>query len=1110
MNRPRCFLGLALIFILAAVPWAMAGDGYFQQPDIHGNSIVFCAERDLWTVASGGGTAVRLTTHDGNEYFPNFSPDGKQIAFSGAYGGNLDVYVIPAAGGEPQRLTWHGGPDEMIGWMPDGERVIFRSLRSDPMGTWRLFTVDLRGGDAEELPLGWAARLDVDRDSGAWAFNRRSRDTRNWKRYRGGTATDIWAGDPEKGDFTRLTDFGGMDAFPMWHGGRIYFASDQGGTVNIWSMAADGSDRKRHTGFDTWDIRWPAMGPDGRIAFCHAADIHLFDPDRGKEAKVEITLPSDRVLTRVRYPDPARSMDWFSLNPEGDRLAVVARGEIFSVPVEDGVTLPVTRGSGAREREATFDPAGERIIYTSDEAGDDEFRVIDAWGRGEPEVIKPVAGKSAWHYAPAWSPDGKLVAFSSSDLGLYTMPAEGGDPTEVARSSNYAIREYVWSPDGRWLAYSMTLPSEYTSIYIYDTVEKKTHQVTGDWSDDSSPAWDPDGRYLYYTSSRAVNPFLGQFDWNNVEQKNDKLYMVLLREDVENPLVDTAGLPPEEEPDEAGDDAGEEGDDEADKETGDDSEDKDDEAPAPVKIDTAGLMARTVELPVDRGNYTGLGATGSHLFYVTVPQRGMAEQPGLFQEEGPTASLHTFDLKKKEAKPFVEGISGYTIAAKGTKIAVLKGPGELFVTGTAAPPGPALAESKVDLSGMVIQMDPREEWAQMYYEAWRRMRDFYWDEKMSGLDWEAIRDQYASLLPRLATRGDLSDLIGQMFGELNTSHTYVFGGDMGVRPTRVSTGLLGADLTREGEAFKVAKIYRGSAPDRVRSPLDRPGVAIAEGDYILAVNRVPFDGRRPIHAWLENMAGRSTLLTVNDTPDMDGSHEVLVTPMGSEADLRYSHWVRGNREYVAEKTGGKVGYIHLPDMWTDGLVEFNTWFYPQLGLEGMVVDTRWNGGGAVSQMILERLRRPLLSYSRIRGGGIGTYPDRVLNGPFVVLMNQFNGSDGDIFPKAVQLNELAPVIGMRSWGGVVGIYGARSLVDGGLVTNPQSAWWDPRDGWELENHGVDPDIEVENLPQDLARGVDAQLDRGIEEVLRLHREQPPLKPDFGDIRDRSRRAFKDE
>jgi len=1110
MSRSKWSRFAALIVVLiAAGPMVMAGDGmYCQQPDIHGDRIVFCAERDIWSVAAGGGTATRLTTHDGNEYFPHFSPDGERVAFSAAYGGNLDVYFIPSGGGEPRRLTWHGGADEVVGWMPDGERVIFRSGRSDPMGTWRLFTVDLQGGDAEELPLGWAARLDVDRDSGLWAFNRRSRDTRNWKRYRGGTATDIWAGDPATGDFRKLTDFDGMDAFPMWHDDRIYFVSDRGGTVNIWSVTRDGSDRRQHTEFDRWDIRWPAMAPDGRIAFCLAADIHVFDPAAGSERKIDVRLPSDRVLTRVRYPDAARSLEWFSLTPEGDRLAVVARGEIFSVPLEDGVTLPVTRGSGAREREASFSPDGERILYTSDQQGDDEFRVIDAWGRGEPEVIKPVSKSKAWHYAPAWSPDGKQVAWSTSDLGLYILPAEGGTVTEVARSGNYAIREYVWSPDGRWLAYTLTLPSEYASIFIYDTKDMETHRVTGDYSDDNSPAWDPDGRYLYYVSSRAVNPFLGQFDWNNVEQKNDKLYMVLLRDDVENPLAETAGLPPEEEPEE---DAGEDGDDEG--EEGGKKSDKDEEAedsPEPVEIDTEGLMARTLELPVDRGNYDGLEATAGHLFYVSVPLRGMAEQPGLFEESGPTASLHAFDLKKKESKPFVEGISGYAIAAKGAKMGLLKGPGELYVVDTAAPPGPALAESRIDLSGLVIQLDPREEWAQIYHEAWRRMRDFYWDEEMSGLDWEAIRDQYASLLPRLSSRGDLSDLIGQMFGELNTSHTYVFGGDMGVRVPRVATGLLGADLERQGEAYRVAKIYRGSAPDRVRSPLDEPGVDVGEGDYILAVNRAPFDGSRPIHAWLENLAGRPTLLTVNGEPAMEGAREVLVTPMAREGDLRYSHWVRENRDHVLRKTDGKIGYIHIPDMWTSGLVEFNTWFYPQLDKEGMVVDTRWNGGGAVSQMILERLRRPLLSYSRIRGGGIGSYPDRVLNGPFVVLMNQFNGSDGDIFPKAVQLNGLAPVIGMRSWGGVVGIYGARSLVDGGLVTNPQSAWWDPRDGWGLENHGVNPDIEVENLPQDLARGVDAQLERGIDEVLRLHREDPPLKPDFGDIRDRSRKAFRNE
>jgi tricorn protease len=1121
-------LGLIVLAAMASVgaggftSSAQAGSAYFTYADIHGDRIVFCAESDLWIAGSDGSSPQRLTTDDGSEYFPSFSPDGQWIAFTGLYDGNNDVYLISAQGGEPKRLTWHPAGDEVVGWMPDGKRVIFRSTRNDPHGTPHLFTVDLKGSDPQEIPLGWASRLAVDPATGMYAFNRQTRERASWKRYRGGSASDIWVGDPDRADYKQVTDFEGMDLFPMWHEGRIWFLSDQGGTANIWSIEPDGTDRKQHTDLKEWDARWAAMGPDGRIIFTKAADIHVFDPATGQVRKIDIDLPSDRTLTRTRYPDPDRAITWFDLSPEGDRVAVVARGEIFSVPVKDGVTLPVTRGTGAREFNATFDPKGERILYVTDEPREEEFRTIDAWGRGKPDVVKK-AGKGGWHHAPVWSPDGEWIAYADNSYGLFVMPAKGGKPIEVDRSTQGEIPQYSFSPDGRWLAYVKLLPTDYYSIFIYDTKEKQIHEVTGPFTTDFSPAWDPDGRYLYFGSERATNPLVGLTDWNNVEFKHDMLYMLLLRKDVKNPLAHLAGLPPED--DKNGDkdkEDGKGGKDEKDKKKGDEAadakdekdkekdKDKKDEKPEPVEIDFDGLADRIVELPVDRGNYGDLAATSGGLFFVSQPIQGMAEQAGLFQESGPIATLMLFDMEKKKADTFMDGISGYVLADKGEKVAVMKQRGELYVTGAAAAPGPDLSESKVDFSDVVVELDPREEWAQIFYEAWRQVREYYWDEKMSGLDWDAIRDQYAKLLPRVASRADLSDLIGQLYGEANTSHNYIFGGDFGVRPTRVSTGLLGADLVREGQAYKVAKIYRGDPADRVRSPLDEPGVNVAEGEYILAVNRLPLSGDRSIHSYLANLAGKEVLLTVNDKPSLDGSREVVVVPLGNEGELRYSDWVRTNRAYVAEKTDGKIGYIHIPDMWTDGLVEFNTWFYPQLDKEGMIVDVRWNGGGAVSQQILERFRRHVLSFNLARGGGQGTYPYRTLNGPFVVLTNEFAGSDGDIFPQAVQLEKLAPVIGIRSWGGVVGIASLRPLVDGGLVTQSQSAWWDPRDGWNLENRGVIPDIVVQNLPQEMGRNQDSQLDRGIAEVMKLHREHPPLEPKYGPIRDRSRRAFRNE
>ncbi len=1122
--RGLVFLGLILAVALMGSSEVQAEPAYFSYPDIHDGRIVFCAESDIWISSLEGGTPQRLTTHAGNEYFPYFSPDGKWIAFTGRYDGNYDVYVVSSQGGEPRRLTWHPRSDEVVGWTPDGDGVIFRSGRVDPHGRPHLFTVDLEGGDPVEMPLGWSSRIDIDPATGTYAFNRKTRERASWKRYRGGSASDIWVGHPDRADYRQITDFEGMDLFPMWHGGRIYFLSDQGGTANIWSILPDGTDRRRHTDLGEWDARWANMGPDGKIVFTKAADVHVFDPTTSRVSKIDIDLPSDRTLTRTRYPNPAQSITWFDLSPEGDRLAVVARGEIFSVPTDEGVTLPVTRGTGAREFNASFDHEGERILYVTDEPREEEFRMIDAWGRGEPEVIKPAA-ENGWHRAPELSPDGKWIAYADNSYALFVMSAEGGRPSEVDRSTEGEIFEYAWSPDGRWLAYTKLLPGDYPSIFIYDTQEKEIHPVTGPYTSDYSPCWDPEGRYLYFASDRATNPMLTQTDWNNAEFKNDMLYMVLLRKDVKNPLAHLAGLPPEDEEKEeeegkAGEaeDATEEegtsarGEDEAEGEGEKEGKGraKEEEKPKPVEIDFDGLTDRVVELPVDRGNYDGLGATSKHLFFVSLPIRGQAEAPGLFQEEGPIASLMAFSLEKKEAETFVDGISGYSLAAKGEKIAIMKGPGELYVVGATAPPGAGLSEGKVDFSDIVIELDPREEWEQIYYEAWRQVREYYWDPEMAGVDWKAVRDQYAKLLPRLASRADLSDLLGQMYGEVSTSHNYVFGGDPGVSAGSVSTGLLGADLVREGDAYRVATIYRGDPADRVRSPLDEPGVEVKEGEYIVAVNRLPIDGGRSFHSYLANLAGKEVLLTVNSEASLQDAREVVVVPMESDADLRYSHWVRLNREYVAEQTDGKIGYVHIPNMWTEGLVEFNTWFYPQLNKEGMVVDVRWNGGGAVSQQILERFRRPLLAYGRARGGAIGTYPYRVLNGPFVVLTNEFAGSDGDIFPQAVQLEGLAPVIGMRSWGGVVGISSLRPLVDGGLVTQSQSAWWDPRDGWGLENRGVIPDIEVQNLPQELAEGKDSQLDRGIQEVLRLHRENPPIEAEFGPIQPKNRRAYRGE
>jgi tricorn protease len=1075
---------------------AVARTGYYQFPDLHDRTVVFAAEGDLWAVADTGGTARRLTTHAGGEYFPRYSPDGKSIAFTGEYGGNRDVYVIPADGGEPRRLTWHPDPDEVVDWTPDGKRIIFRTRAGNDTTSGfelHLFSVPVEGGEPETLPIGFAGRVAIDPASKRWAFNRSSVEFRTWKRYRGGTAPSIWVGDPDKRDFREVSKVPGAAAFPMWSGGRVFFLNDQGGTANLWSMRTDGGELKRETRFNDWDIRWPSVAPDGRIVFSAGGDLHIYAPNggAGKSQRVEIDIPSERQLARVRYPNAEKSATSYELSPDGDRLAIVTRGEIMSVAVKNGVTFPITRGSAARERGASFSGDGKTLVYISDAPGEEELRTIDAWGRGQPRVIKP-AGKTGWHFPPLLSPDGKWLAYADQTQTLYVMPATGGAPRAVDRSAQAEINEFVWSPDSRYLAYSVSLVTDYYVLRLFDTATGKIASITGAATNDYQPAWDPEGRYLYFLSDRAANPVLDRRDEQNIEIRSTRPFLVVLQKDGKNPFANTTGMPPRPgDADKKADDANKKPDDKDKK-----------KPPKPIRIDFDGLADRYVAFPVPLGNYASLGATAKTVFYTEAPIRGMAE---FDNENARDVTLVAFDLEKRKTKAFMEGITSYRYA--GDKLAIFKKK-ELFVVDAGKPPsGDELGDVKVPLSNMVVELAPQDEWRQIYDETWRLMRDFYWDANMGGVDWRAQRDKYRALLPRLGTRGELNDLLGELIGELATSHTYISGGDAGTEVTQVSTGLLGIDAVRRGAAYEVARIYRGDPADGVRSPLAEPGVDVRVGQFILAVNHRPFAAGQPFLAAFENLADKDAVLTVNTRPDGNGARDVVVRMLGSERKLRYVDWVRRNREYVATRTGGKVGYIHLPNMGSDGLIAFDTWFYPQIDKQALVVDVRWNGGGFVSQRILERMRRKVVAVFHSRGGATSTYPVRTVDGPFVVLTNEYAGSDGDIFPTVVQLDKLAPVIGMRSWGGVVGIRNDKPLVDGGMPSQPEFAFWDPSHRWGTENRGVIPDIEVQNLPQDVARNVDAQLDRGLAELQKLMAQNPAPKRDFGQVPDRSRKAF---
>lgn len=1076
-------LALTTAALALAASSADARTGYYQFPDLHDHTLVFSADGDLWIASDTGGAARKLTSHVGIEYFPRFSPDGAQIAFTGEYGGNRDIYVIPAGGGEPRRLTWTPDADEVIGWMPDGKSIIFRTTAGNHTTSGfesHLYTVPVAGGDPELLPLGHAGRLSIDPQSKLWAFNRGSVEFRTWKRYRGGTAPTIWVGDPAKRDFREVSKIAGSAAFPMWSGGRIFFLADQGGTGNLWSFNADGSDVRRETAFDQWDIRWPAVGNDGRIVFSLAGDLHIFDPRTHKETALAIDIPSERALARVRYPHADKWLESFALAPRGDRLALVTRGEIFSVAAKDGVTLPITRGSGARERGATFSADGAQILYVSDATGEQDLRASDAWGRGAPRVVV-AAGKTGWRFPPLASPDGKWLAYGDQTQALYVAAIAGGAPRVVERNAFSEISEYAWSPDGRYLAYTSTTAAEMRLIRIYDVASGKVATVSSGTTRDFSPAWDPAGRYLYFLSQRGSNPLMDQLDEENVEMRNTKPYLVLLQRDGKNPFQNANGMPaPGPAPAAPGRDV----------------------TKQPVRVDFDGLADRYIAFPVPVGDYANLRATRDVVLWLSAPTIGAAEGP----EDGPQGrQLVSFDLNTRKAKPFFEDVTNYQVA--GNAIAVQKA-NDLFVLEAGKPVSPEeLGDRKVSFKDVVIELAPADEWRQMFDEAWRLMRDFYWDANMGGVDWRAMRDKYRALLPRVGSKLEAADLIGEVIGELSTSHTYLRRGDPGVELPPTSTGMLGADVVRAGNAYRIARIYRGDPADEIRAPLAEPGVDVRAGQYILAVNHRGFAANQPFLAAFENLGDRDVVLTVNAKPDLAGARDVVVHTLGNEQRLRYVDWVRGNREYVAQKTDGKVGYIHIPDMGIGGLAMFNTWFYPQLDKRAFVIDARWNGGGFVSQRIIARLRRKILGLGRARGGQVGTYPHFAVDGPFVVLTNEYAGSDGDIFPSMIQLDKLAPVIGKRSWGGVIGIRGDKPLVDQSWATQPEFASWDPKNQWSLEGRGVVPDIEVQTLPQDLARGVDAQLDRALVEVRQRMAAQPGISRKMDPAPDRSRKAY---
>ena len=1152
MAKPLAHLGLVAGALSCASLAAAQHQGIYTYPDLHGDTIVFVCEEDLFSVPATGGVATRLTTGPAREYYPRISPDGKTIAYSSNHDRNLDVYTIPIEGGQPTRLTWHPGSDFVAEWSPDGKFIYYYTSWEHPFGLPTLKRVAADGGAPEVVNVGVAGPLGIAPDGDLIAFNRLTSFSRAWKRYLGGTQDDIWVGRVSTGQFEKMTTFPGHDSEPFFVDGRIYFTSERDGRMNLWSLTPEGRDLRQHTAHKDFDVRSAASGDGSRLVYQHGGDLRVLDTATGEDTRVEVEIVSAREQLQPRYIASLPAMESFDLSPDGKRLVATIRGDVHNIPVDKGLVRPVAATPASREREARFaGKDGELVLYWSDKSGEEQLYKASALdGSGEECLTCEHTPQPAWRFPVSVAPSGTRVAWADEQGRLYWADLEGFEPKLVDDSDKWEVTEYSWSPDSRYLAYSLLHNTWMPRIYIYDTQEHSTRPVTDAMYGSSSPAWDPEGKFLYYLSSRTFDPLMGEYDWNAVLLPMAKVYSVALAADTEDPYwpkdyyEEKAKEEAKKKKEEAEKKAEEEkakADDEAKKATGGDEakpgaapaadatqaqakegeeakpqdsaaasdpekqaeatgatdadEAKDGEQSADdeeeegkkveVKIDWDGIGQRQIELPNQSPmSLAGLSAVKGRLYYTAT---NLAGQAGVWGEDlrGADPVLMTYELGDEEAEPapFATNVTAYSISRDGTRIALRTFAG--FQVGDTGASFSAEAADTPPMFEVRPSIDPALEWAQIYDELYRLYRDFFYTPDMAGTDWKAEHAKYRALLPRVSTRFELFNLMREAVGELGTGHTYVgFPTEM-PNPETIDTAVLGADLELDAEAgaFRFKKILRGDRwnPEEV-GPLAAAHVDVKEGEYLLAIDGKQLSPGEDPYRHLHNKAGMNILLTVNDKPVMEGARELRVIPGTSDGLLRYRDWVDRNRAYVAEKSGGEMIYIHIPDMGTNGLIEFFRQWYPQLDqkAKGLVVDVRFNGGGNVSPIVIERLRRVLYAMGNSRHFGDTTYPWNVFHGHMVCLVNESAGSDGDIVTESFRILGLGPIIGTRSWGGTVGIRGGKPHVDGSVTMIPEFGFWDEKRGYDMENSGVTPDHEIDNTPMDDIAGRDAQLDKAIE------------------------------
>ncbi len=1052
--------------------------GYYRYPTIHNDTLVFCAEDDLWSVPVAGGVARRLTTSLGAVSTPCLSPDGRLLAFAGRDEGAWEVYVMPAEGGAATRLTYQGAMAQVVGWSRDAKQVYYSSEADGAFSRSRqVWAISSQGGAPKVLPWGLASHIS-EGPRGGLVLGRNTGDPARWKRYRGGTAGQLWIDRSGNGTFVRLQATSGNVAAPLWIGKRIYFLSDHEGVGNLYSCTPTGKGVQRHTHHEEFYARNATT--DGRRIVYHAGgDCYCFDLKSDTMTKIQIALASPQVQRRRRFVSALSYLQGYTLRPDGKAVGITARGSLYTMGNWEGPVLPHGQDGGSRARLCTWLNDGNRMVMVSDCSGEERLEIVDTTGRRKAKSLDRIAIGHAMGLAVSPKADCAVVQNHRFELILADLKKGTG---KVIDKSDYApITGMAWSADGKWIVYSVAVTSRTRIIRLYHVGTGKKHAVTRPEFNDVAPSWDPEGKYLYFISYRAYNPVYDALHFDLGFPQAMQLMVVPLRKDVPSPFV--ARL------------------EDSSVEKKGDAKKKGKEAP--MKIDVAGLPERVLSFPKGAGRYGRIVGIKGKILY---SQYGVK---GTLVTHGPPAAsqgtVFAYDLATMKEETILTGVDSFSVSRDGSALLYRSGkrlrvvkagekPSEQKSNGLVKDGG--RATGWINLDRVSVSVDPPSEWRQMFREAWRLQRDYFWDENMSGVDWARVYKRYAPLLDRIGCRSELSDLVWEMQGELGTSHAYEMGGDYRIAP-RMPEGKLGADFAWDGKhkGYRVTAVVSGDSWEEQRhSPLLAPGVNIAKGDVLSAINGVLLTkGHTPGHG-LVNQAGREVALRIQSKSGAE--RDVVVRALRSETALRYRDWVNRNRELVHRRSKGQVGYVHIPDMGPNGYAEFHRGWLPELHYPALIIDVRFNGGGHVSQLLLEKLARKRLGYDVPRWHPPEAYPTESVLGPMVALTNENAGSDGDIFSHCFKRMDLGPLIGTRTWGGVIGINPCMELVDGSVTTQPEYSFWFDDVAWGVENYGTDPDVEVFIAPQDYKASRDPQLDAGLKAILDLMKKDPPKVPTF--------------